>query len=636
MARMIPPQKRANINRSEEGIFDALMYSPVKWIVFPSLYWRNPANPLAPRELDFVILIPDTCSIMYVEVKGGGYEFEHRDWYREGATVPEKQSPVEQAQSGMFALKDKFEELLRRDPRLGSDSLLSFVNCVVFLDYEVSKEVARLAVPEDLTKTSKLIGRSIARSREGLIKALSDYAGDMRTRQRTLRTQVEWKIAQLQLKAVESIVDTERIPITDGPFYRTDLHNLLPELLGLTPSQTNALRQTKRRVRCVISGAAGSGKTVLAMDVARQRSENDGQVVGFLCSNPILASRFERWATTLSTEKGGRVVAGTPASILANAFPEDDAFLASHRQRLAESPHLEETLKRGALDIDWEDFVRDTLEGITSVAVPFDYLVVDEAQNLCDRVFLRLLDRLLKGGIVDGSWAMFGDFDHQDIVTPRRYDDGDALDVLGEFGVRSYPEIPLDTNCRNTFEIANKTFQVTAIEAPTLRYLHGPPVDIHYFDSPEEIDDLIDEQLNKLRGHNFSDRQIILLTSGGDIFDTGRRYAGDRWSLVNIRDVPIGTSFGEDSPANVVRVSDDRPIGSVRYSDVYDFQGLESDLVILVMPRQDTQALIMGGITLPNYDHMRRMLYIGMSRAGVMLIIIAHRGYERFLERPGL
>ena len=194
----------------------------------------------------------------------------------------------------------------------------------------------------------------------------------------------------------------------------------------------------------------------------------------------------------------------------------------------------------------------------------------------------------------------------------------------------------LDINCRNTFEIAEKTFKVTAIEVPTLRYVHGPPVDIQYFDSPEEIDDLIDQQLNKWRGLNFSDRQIILLTSGDDIFDTGRKYADGRWDLVNIRDVAVDTSFGEGSPADVVRVSDDRPIGSIRYSDIYDFQGLESDLVILVMPRHDTQALIMGGFTLPDYDHMRRMLYIGMSRAGIMLSIIAHRGYERFLERPGL
>ena len=494
----------------------------------------------------------------------------------------------------------------------------------------------RLAVPDDLTKTSKLIGRSISRSGEGLITTLSDYADEMRAGRRTLRTQLERKIAQLQLKAVESIVDTERIPITDGPFYRIDLHNLLPELLDLTPFQTSVLRQTRRRDRFVISGAAGSGKTVLAMDLARQRCEEDGQVVGFLCSNPIMASRLERWAKTLSTEKGGRVVVGTPASILANSFPEDGVFLAKHRQRLAESPHLEETLKRGTLDIDWEDFARDTLEDIRSNPAPFDYLVVDEAQNLCDRVFLRLLDQLLKGGMINGNWVMFGDFDHQDIVVPGRYSHGDALDALGDFGVPTFSEMLLDINCRNTFEIAEKTFKVTAIEVPTLRYVHGPPVDIQYFDSPEEIDDLIDQQLNKWRGLNFSDRQIILLTSGDDIFDTGRKYADGRWDLVNIRDVAVDTSFGEGSPADVVRVSDDRPIGSIRYSDIYDFQGLESDLVILVMPRQDTQALIMGGFTLPDYDHMRRMLYIGMSRAGIMLSIIAHRGYERFLERPGL
>ena len=42
----------------------------------------------------------------------------------------------------------------------------------------------------------------------------------------------------------------------------------------------------------------------------------------------------------------------------------------------------------------------------------FDYLIVDEAQNLSDEVFLKLIDTVLKGKLANGRWAMFGDFEN--------------------------------------------------------------------------------------------------------------------------------------------------------------------------------------------------------------------------------
>ena len=59
--------------------------------------------------------------------------------------------------------------------------------------------------------------------------------------------------------------------------------------------------------------------------------------------------------------------------------------------------HLEGSLKRGSLDLGWEDFVYETVEDLKAGNVGFDYLIVDEAQNLCDEVFLKLEDALLKG-----------------------------------------------------------------------------------------------------------------------------------------------------------------------------------------------------------------------------------------------
>ena len=182
--------------------------------------------------------------------------------------------------------------------------------------------------------------------------------------------------------------------------------------------------------------AAGTGKTVLAMDLARRQCEEEGKSVALLCSNPYLSRRFERWAETLSSDKGGRVVAGTPARLPSWGFKHDDALKDRHRERLARSPGLEESLKRGYhLDDKWHSFIDETVADLGAGGI-FDYLIVDEAQNLCDEIFLKLMNALLKDGLADGHWTMFGDFTNQRIVASRFTED---VDVGGGTG-RIYTE----------------------------------------------------------------------------------------------------------------------------------------------------------------------------------------------------
>ena len=92
---------------------------------------------------------------------------------------------------------------------------------------------------------------------------------------------------------------------------------------------------------------------------------------------------------------------------------------------MRESPELEESLKlRGTFSsLAWEKFVDLTLEDLDRKGV-FDVLIVDEAQNLCDGDFLRLMDAMLKNGLTEGKWVMFGDFKNQNIINPRLTKDG--------------------------------------------------------------------------------------------------------------------------------------------------------------------------------------------------------------------
>ena len=523
----------------------------------------------------------------------------------------------------MYALKDWWEkELLGGHEK----SFLSFLNCVVFTDQEVNPDVLNLP---DVTGTSLLIGKKVAKNRGRLVNKIEKYAEEMRAHPPLKLVGTEEKMAEAQLLELGKNMNPS-VTVTDSTFYRSNLDTLRPELLELTPDQKFALTLMEDNRRCVFDGPAGTGKTVLAMEEVRKRCEKEGQTVGFLCSNPVLSHRFERWADTLSADNGGRVVAGTPLTLLAGAFKEDDSFL-ERCQGLADGSQLEESLKQGHLVSGWEDFVDQVVADLDHRDPVFDYLVIDEAQNLCDEVFLRLMDPLLKGGLGNGQWALFGDFRNQNIVTSRRHNSRDAsLAPLWAFCAERVI-VSLHTNCRDTHEIASSISTICKISLPTLAGVHGPEVDLQYFGSPEELRTLLDRQLSTWKANGFEDHQIILLASGeeGGVAP-GREYGG--WRLSNIRDTDA--SLGSEGDA--VRVSGDRSNDVVRFSDVYDFQGLESDLVILVLPKTDRQTSLSGGITMPDYDLARRLLYTGMSRAGVMLCIMSHEGYRDFLEPPGL
>ena len=124
-------------------------------------------------------------------------------------------------------------------------------------------------------------------------------------------------------------------------------------------------------------------------------------------------------------------------------------------------------------------------------------------------------------------------------------------------------------------------------------------------------------------------RQIILLSSSSDDFNTvpSRQYGG--WKLLNVRE-----SHGERNldREEVPDVSGDSSPRKLRYSDIHDFQGLESEVVFLVIPLTEQQTEVGEVATLPQYDHLQRILYTGMSRAKAILIIVAHESHEEHLE----
>ena len=604
MAIMIPPEIPNDAPMSEKEIFEIL--KPIaqsrNWVVLHSILIDS-------RKIDFVIFIPDLCSVICIKVV--------QDNNLKAVLVNAKED--------MEALKERF-----KTSYFGNHSSLLLGYNIVSVD-DTSDDIGLM-----LTNCADEICSDEVR------KIISNWEDSDNIE--------KYQKAQLMLNELRTeLVSTGETITTIATIFHDNLETHRPQLLRLANDQLEVLQlvgcqppssistesdnqiqsseSVKDQPRVVVDGAAGTGKTVLAIEIARQRCEA-GETIGLLCSNPYLSQRFEKWAETLPSDNGGKVIVGTPAKLPFWAFRENDRLTSKHQQRLDDSKlgnstdlegspkstDLEGSLKFGYLDKGWQQFIDATIEDLKTLEqVPvFDYLIVDEAQNLCDEVFLRLQDVLLKNGLENGRWIMFGDFKNQNIVSPKIGQNG--KDSLKGFGL-NWEDETLHTNCRNTHEIADKTFKLVGIESPSMLGVYGPHVQIEYFKSEKKLKSILDTLIIDWEEKRFQSRQIILLSSGtGGEFDTNQNYSG--WRLLNIGEEP---SSGEDK--------------TLKYSDVYDFQGLESDLAILVLPQTENMIKLVGGFTLPQEEHLRRVLYTGMSRAKAMLVIVADQGWEDILKR---
>ena len=616
MAIMIPDRIPDRAPQSEKIIFKNLKHA-VKargWVVFYSEYVENPDSPTRPREIDFLILT-DNFSVICLEAKGGSYTIKKKKWYRQpdGALV---RSPTEQARSAMLALKKEFPT------HFTVSSLLSLDCAVAFTDSEFPEGVR-------LPSECLIVERDDARDPDKLVTILADYADELPTDQvKKLLEKKEVEALEAKDALLSELETTVSITTDPTKILRTDLETLRPQLLRLTDDQMLVLDLINKNDRCVIDGAAGTGKTVLALELARQRCEEKGETVALLCSNPNLSIRFDKWTETLSTENGGKVIAGTPATLPSGTFRGDANLESGHRERLTKAPELEESLKQGYhLDNKWPEFIEATVKDLGRGGF-FDYLIIDEAQNLCDEIFLKLMNVLLKDGLIKGSWAMFGDFTNQKIVAPRLTEENDEKKVLKAFNENlHWTNHQLKINCRNTHEIATTIAKLVDIDSPPMSGVYGPLVQIKYFSSPENLNDMLDQLISDWRENDFRTEQIILLSS-----DIGSKSITDYegWKLLNISTVIEKTP--DESKESVLNTSV-HPLGqALRYSNIYDFQGLESDLVILVIPQTERGIELAGTITLPRDKHLNRVLYTGMSRAKAMLVIVAHEGWEEILD----
>ena len=274
MAKMIPAQiDDEGVSMAERRVFGMLENDAATkdWTVLHSLgIARRASGPYG--EIDFVAIIPGE-GIICLEVKGGRVSCEAGFWRtmdRHGNNAVLKKSPFMQARESMFAL---LGSVTRHFGEGTSESRCPFGCAVVFPDITcppLTPEFERSDVI-DLNDLRNPISKSIMRVARQRLREFQPHGNE------PLPTLSAAKTIRNFLRPDFDMVVAKGVSIG-----RTEAR-----LLRLTEEQYARLDELEANPRCLFEGAAGTGKTLLALEYAR-RADRAGSRVLLVCFNRLL------------------------------------------------------------------------------------------------------------------------------------------------------------------------------------------------------------------------------------------------------------------------------------------------------------------------------------------------------------
>lgn len=529
---------------AEKKVFQALAGLPQAYTVFYGIAWqqRDPMHGARDGEADFIVAHPEHGA-MILEVKGGRIRFDAQasQWYstdRHDIDHPIK-DPIQQARNSKGALLDKLRDIPHWDARY-----LTIGYMAVFPDVVVGNGDLRPDLPRALVMDSA----DMAQIAACLQRAFAWFYGEER-RQGALGNE---RLRVLTSLLARSFTLSTRLGV--------ELEQDEARILQLTEQQLGMLRFIQNHRLAIIDGCAGSGKTTLALEKARQLAEQGFETL-LLCFNAPLAEHLRRCA---------------PADV--------DVFhfhgLCTHWAKKAQLGHRASTDEQ-----QWFNKILPELlfEAIAEMGPQYDAVIVDEGQDFKDEWWDSVFE--LRKSKEHGIVYVFLD-NNQNIYHRQA-----QLERL-----IPTPPYTLNENCRNTRAIHevvrqfhNNPNQFTSRSAP------GRPPELLYFKTEHEQADHLRRILHRLVNEDGVQAQhITLLTTRNPektICRPGKvlgNFVLMEWGAHNLRPTDI------------------------RVSSAHRFKGLENRVVILTgLEDNDTGIL-------------NNLLYVACSRARAHLIVIAH------------
>ena len=514
MAKIYPERLHESIlnnpkRSAERKFYEAASQLSNKFTVFYSVAWQsvNPYSGARDGEADFVIAHPD-LGLMVIEVKGGGIGFDGNsgEWSStdRGGNTHIIKDPIEQARSSKYELVKKLEDIPGWDDRwLATAHTVSFPD--IFWD--------RNLIKPDLSPEIVIDANSLNELENTITQAFRYYAGG-----------TSGGLGYDRLEMVENLLARSfqiKTPLGVELTFEDE------RLIELTERQMMILDYLGNRRRAAIRGCAGSGKTMLAIEKARQLADQGFEVL-LTCFNYALAN------------------------YLSQIVPEGVSVF--HFHGLCREMGNEAGFQIRPIQDQTEFFdsvlPNVMLEAIDKLGPQFDAIIVDEGQDFKENWWLPLIS-LLRDQDLGILFAFYDD-------NQNLYQGFDNIP-----GVIDEAPFPLIDNCRNTQKIHQvvSTFHHDAQHLRCPGPIGKPPEIFEYVDLKGQIRQLR-QILHRLINEEHVDcRDIVILTPRSQ----------ERTELKDGMDI-----------ANFTLCSKETQIRNhVQVSSVHTFKGLESRVVIL-------------------------------------------------------
>ncbi len=423
--RMIPEIPHGTQSNAEKRVFDKLRRSfeqsrDMSIVGYHSLNLTRHAYKRF-GEIDF--LICGRPGLFVLEVKGGGVSCCNGIWQytnRYGRTRNSAEGPFKQAESALHGLITKLKADI--PDRVISQFVTGYG--VIFPDCTFS-------FPGVEWDRQTFID---SRNFSNFEKWLKNFFAYWKNRDHVRRCPDDTSLKQLQgflRPEFEAVV----------PLY-VQTREVQERVVALTEDQMTMVDVVGANQRVMCSGGAGTGKTFLAMELARRWTS--------LGMNVVLACR--------------------------------SLWLKRYLESRFDIPGLSTTLV-GSMNTEL------SRRGLSS----FDAMIVDEGQDLFDMNSLDMLDQALSGGLDQGRWCFFYDINNQrGLFGPVEQE---AVDYL----LNLHPAmVPLRTNCRNTRPILEKVQKSLKADMGIKGAGEGPEVRTYYARSRDESALILNKEITRL------------------------------------------------------------------------------------------------------------------------------------------
>jgi len=509
MATMIPEKPRNFDPASQEGlIFDALASLSEDYYVFHSFRITDTREGIFHEsETDFVIL-NRTKGVICLEAKAGQVRYENGCWLYGSGIPMHNGGPFNQASANKYKLM-----------RYISDSNMAFVleKCKFFHAVwfpSVSNDRLRsMTLPSEGDKTLVLTKEALSDPEEFIDRV---YALELPSR-------VQTNLSEFECKRLVREIFCPQFNVFPSASFEADLkkivfHRLLDEQAGI-------LDFLDEQLTAAVNGAAGTGKTMIAVEKARRHAAF-GEKVLFLCFNTqlkdYLENNYARKFVSYYT------IAGFACKICNTARP------------------------------DYKELKSKLEDYYISGSFPYKHVIIDEGQDFGSEAIEETdIIQLIHDIIVDtdqgGTFYVF--YDRLQLIQAR-----EMPKFISDLDCR----LTLYRNCRNTENIAVTSLRPITERKPRVfdGAVKGAPAKLHFCESVQSEHERIDVIIDELATDEY--RDIVILTckteatsvlsnavKGGMyrnkyLFTTCRKFKGLEADVVVLVDVDK-TTFEQDN-----------------------------------------------------------------------------------------